>query len=1356
MVSELHERDVPESDVFRGALLNQILGNLLSMRKEYQRNRDDDEAEWTLRHESASSGNVPHVAEFLKNVLLRRKSAFDETLHEIDTKLKSLADTLNITDDHKVLESELQKGAFTPNFFLTRPNFPAHVDERFGRDFFETPSALLPDPETWSWSLCGNTDINARVLISKLDGPFPTELLHSIDSCNLEATEFQLAISGLSITAHAPLIAVKLSCFFGSICVFTSESILQRPSLVPFNPAFSQSVSHLLSESQICRGDADASCSSNDTPVVVKLKFKHIASVKNRQLLFVLHHDDGQAPCAADPGIASVAVSLDSFFADQPVTIQIPVFNRTVDVNASGEIVGLRNRSSLWTCDAADPSKLALDLSVLCTVELKGILKPQSLYQQEQDLPVKSFSFPAFKQLLIDLSIPNQEVYSNESFFIELALRNASSHQQPSEVKFHIVEVSHQAYLPVLFSGPAVHICNGLYEVSALPDWTIAEELCVIVEYSNTFYPIVLLKVLKSPSVKVDVCPFICMQHPDHTSSSILIGAREQIQNGGNLQTFTPKFVHWRSQFFVLAPELLFEGRRFGFERTQQLGTWVSVMESSPNQAQLQECVNMTNGTFDSTFDNSKNVCAIHQKTRDCALTFDNNLFVVRRIFVCEDCVTLRKYRKSEYCTVDVATGGFVAARKVVEAQLPSVDPSWQLLERLRQEAFCLQDCPYDIVEELAAVQNGLDLCFKRVQSFVLDRASQPVPQPNLLQAFPASDTSLIYQCIDAMCSTEQGSSSNYRVTPDLFTGFSGVMQLGYAQYLQPANIGRVQLVKHGEIQDVLAWCIISTDSLVEDLKLYELAFDINFQVCTRGYVNPYAREAGRIFVKRKIAHDVLGNEAFSNKALSLGFEVDTNHEALRSTRRHDVSIIAWLRQAPIPDVSIVPRILKFQRPKEQVVDNFEINDHEINLVTEEVVTLISASHPESVESNDVANVCHNAACIVHSISDEDAFYRLRFHVLHMFDHPDVMMNAVQKMKELSLLNMSAADVFASLPLSKLDPVEKKVLALASRIICGQNHGKPLKITGLLNSAGVPMKFGFDASRQSDTYYCSRVLGKAAIPGSDGQCGPNDGPQCDDCKSAQQQYFAAQPSASADSTFSDNVPSYGSVNLTTMQQLQVFLGDYIRLQKKIDEKTVTCTVIHDDMCPNDSIKLSPQTCAKLRLRLGDSVNAQVCKVSVGLRVMYRSIANVALGDWVERSVADYFQKALVSDGDVFSLRSNDIDFKVQIIRCDPEGCCIVTSDTQLFHDENVVEDVVAVSSVPSVADASKQRSFPSPGDLVCLERPDGTTSTLLRKRATSSRCIVEPLCIDIKKSDLKLGINLSLFSHKFPSKRRMF
>ena len=34
-------------------------------------------------------------------------------------------------------------------------------------------------------------------------------------------------------------------------------------------------------------------------------------------------------------------------------------------------------------------------------------------------------------------------------------------------------------------------------------------------------------------------------------------------------------------------------------------------------------------------------------------------------------------------------------------------------------------------------------------------------------------------------------------------------------------------------------------------------------------------------------------------------------------------------------------------------------------------------------------------------------------------------------------------------------------------------------------------------------YYCGRVIGRERLPGSDGQCGPTNGPQCEECKAHQ-------------------------------------------------------------------------------------------------------------------------------------------------------------------------------------------------------------------------------------------------------------
>jgi len=56
----------------------------------------------------------------------------------------------------------------------------------------------------------------------------------------------------------------------------------------------------------------------------------------------------------------------------------------------------------------------------------------------------------------------------------------------------------------------------------------------------------------------------------------------------------------------------------------------------------------------------------------------------------------------------------------------------------------------------------------------------------------------------------------------------------------------------------------------------------------------------------------------------------------------------------------------------------------------------------------------------------------------------------------------------------------------------------------LVNDEGAPMRFGTDAMYSGRdcrrVYYCGRYLGRAQIPGSDGHCGPNNGPQCASCR----------------------------------------------------------------------------------------------------------------------------------------------------------------------------------------------------------------------------------------------------------------
>jgi Ca2+-binding EF-hand superfamily protein len=72
--------------------------------------------------------------------------------------------------------------------------------------------------------------------------------------------------------------------------------------------------------------------------------------------------------------------------------------------------------------------------------------------------------------------------------------------------------------------------------------------------------------------------------------------------------------------------------------------------------------------------------------------------------------------------------------------------------------------------------------------------------------------------------------------------------------------------------------------------------------------------------------------------------------------------------------------------------------------------------------------------------------------------------------------------------------------ASSTAFLCVEAAGaaKPADPLGL-NRAGVPVAFGRDSSH-NHKLYCARDLGRDAIPGSNGQCGPSNGPQCEDCK----------------------------------------------------------------------------------------------------------------------------------------------------------------------------------------------------------------------------------------------------------------
>jgi hypothetical protein len=110
----------------------------------------------------------------------------------------------------------------------------------------------------------------------------------------------------------------------------------------------------------------------------------------------------------------------------------------------------------------------------------------------------------------------------------------------------------------------------------------------------------------------------------------------------------------------------------------------------------------------------------------------------------------------------------------------------------------------------------------------------------------------------------------------------------------------------------------------------------------------------------------------------------------------------------------------------------------------------------------------------------------------------DSMMIALQCVPALqsviSDLDRFLASVYDKLLRSNLLKVPRKVNRTPTAVAASEIP---------FNRAGFPMRLGV-----TNVYYCSRRLGTSAIPRSDGQCGPNNGPQCDDCKAGVDSYSA--------------------------------------------------------------------------------------------------------------------------------------------------------------------------------------------------------------------------------------------------------
>eukprot|EP00042_Codosiga_hollandica_P036415 m.278341 g.278341 ORF g.278341 m.278341 type:complete len:363 (+) comp54885_c0_seq3:118-1206(+) len=90
--------------------------------------------------------------------------------------------------------------------------------------------------------------------------------------------------------------------------------------------------------------------------------------------------------------------------------------------------------------------------------------------------------------------------------------------------------------------------------------------------------------------------------------------------------------------------------------------------------------------------------------------------------------------------------------------------------------------------------------------------------------------------------------------------------------------------------------------------------------------------------------------------------------------------------------------------------------------------------------------------------------------------------------------------------------MEELQLLLAEELSCGVARAD----RRLVNRAGIAVALGSGSG--ASLFYCARMLGKLLIPGSDGRCGPNNGPQCPDCRGLRQDNHPPPPQESAHSS----------------------------------------------------------------------------------------------------------------------------------------------------------------------------------------------------------------------------------------------
>jgi len=171
-----------------------------------------------------------------------------------------------------------------------------------------------------------------------------------------------------------------------------------------------------------------------------------------------------------------------------------------------------------------------------------------------------------------------------------------------------------------------------------------------------------------------------------------------------------------------------------------------------------------------------------------------------------------------------------------------------------------------------------------------------------------------------------------------------------------------------------------------------------------------------------------------------------------------------------------------------------------------------------------------------------------------------------------------------------------------------------------------------------------------------------------------------------EATTDDN--SVVSLNIKTMEQLQLFRGDTVMIKGKKRRDTV-CIVLADETCDEGKIRMNKVVRKNLCVRLSDIVSVHQCPdIKYGKRIHVLPIEDTMegiTGNIFDVFLKPYFLEAYrpVRKNDLFIVRAGMRAVEFQVVETDPDEYCIVAPDTVIHCEGEPVkrEDVEKLNDV---------------------------------------------------------------------------